>query len=308
MELFMKKNKNISTINFFKKKSPNYFEVFYFDVYEPFILVKLYKNKELIDIKRLELKDIQIDGGVILNKENIISTISEQLKEFGTNNKGTEKYFLDLKICSTSIFKSTISLPKISFFKAFQLKQKELKNSFDKYGKYYKLIEDKYNYNLGIVYNEYFIDNNIIKNWLEISKALDIKLSSIQLFSGYLFEKVKENNFKIKDDSLQDQVKKVLKNGDFALIHIYNGIANFILSREKEITNTYAFSYSNLADIINKFILIIGKHEFEFEKKMIKNIIVDSDITIDLKSYIKNADIYYVDIDISDTIKDDSCE
>ncbi len=307
MELFLRRNKNISTLNFFKKTTPNYFEIFYFDVSEPFIVIKIFKNKILKEIKHIALKDVQIDGGVILNTSNVISILKEYLDDLNKNNKSIEKYFIDLKICSTNIFKSTISLPKISWFKEFKLKQNELKDNFDKYNKHYKLIEDKYNYNLGVVYNEYFIDNNIIKNWLEISKALDIKLSSIQLFSGYLFENIKEGRVDFFDN--QDDAKKVLKNGDFAIIHIYNGCANFILSSENKITNTYVFSYTSAYDIINKFILIIGKHEFNFEKKMIKNIFIDSDIELNIEEYLENVCVHNIHFNVFDDMKkDDSSE
>lgn len=280
--MFNTKSKKLCTIKYLNTISNNYLDVFYFDILNPLIIIRVYKNKTLVEIKSIELKEVQLDSGVILNIEYIISKIAELIPDIKKS-----KYFMNLKISSTNIFKSSISLPKVSFLREFQLKQKELKDNFFKYDKYYKLIENKYRHNLGVVYNEYFLDNNMINNWLEISKSLNIKLASIQLFPAYLFETLQ---------SFDTKEKEVLKTGDFAFIHIYNGSATFILSSSNELSNTYTFDFSSKEEIINKFILVIGKHEFSFEKKKINNIFVDSDIEIDLKEYLEDVNIYNVDL------------
>ena len=292
MCLFTKNKFNTGSIKLNKKNKMNHLDIFYFAFKNnPYILIKKYEGNKFINIKEIRLNNDQINNnGVILNKEFIIDKVKEL-----DMNKGSINLYID----TLNTFKTIISLPKISMGKAQKLKKKELKNSFDKYSKNYHLIESKYSYNLGIVYEEYFISNELIKNWLEISKGSNLRLSSISLFSDFLFNSFINKKYELKDETIQEGKEEVLKEkkkkekkGDFSIIHIFNGIVTFILSSSNQLIDTYSFEFVNEDDLIKKFIIIIGKHEIEFEKKLIKDIYLDSDISLSLNESFKDINIH----------------
>ncbi len=310
MELFVHKSNKTDTLNFSKKTTNNYFEIFYFNEDISYIIIKTFKAKKLVNINRINLEESQVEKGVITNYNEVVNYIYE----FITNNKNEkgklEKYFIDLKICSSSIFKTTISLPKISFFKATKLKLKELRDGFEKYGKNYSLIEDKYNYDLGVVYNEYFLKNTIIKNWKEIANITNTKLSSIQLFQGFLFDSMKNEsnyNFEFKLDE-EDISKDLSKLSNYALIYTKEGISTFILVNDHQLINAYSFKYKNIDDILKKFILTISKYEFEFSKRKIEDIFIESDIDLNISKFIKKVKVHNIHFNWDDIVIEEEPE
>lgn len=296
MELFIKKSNKINTLNFSKNTTNNYFEIFYFDINIPYVIIKTYKNKKLIKSDRIDLDQSQVEKGVITNYNEIVNYIHSHVSS-DKNEKGKlNKYFIDLKIASSSIFKSVISLPKISFLKALQLKQKELRDSFEKYSKNYTIIENKYYYDLGVVYNEHFLKNSIIKNWKEIANITNTKLSSIQLFSGFLFSSIKDEstyNFVFKKNE-EDKSKELSKLTNYVIVYISEGVTTFVLVNDNQLINTYSFKYKNIDEIVKTFALTISKHEFEFAKKKIEDVFVDSDTNINLGKYIRHVNVHNI--------------
>ena len=67
--MFNTKSKKLCTIKYLNTISNNYLDVFYFDILNPLIIIRVYKNKTLVEIKSIELKEVQLDSGVILNIE-----------------------------------------------------------------------------------------------------------------------------------------------------------------------------------------------------------------------------------------------
>ncbi len=304
MSLFKKSNNKTTMINL-SKQNKNHLDIIYFDMGNPSIFIKMFKGNKLIKILNIPLSSSQIENGVILNNEFIITKLKELVNK--------ERYSIDLKIMSSSIFKSIISLPKISKGKAEKLKKKEIKNSYDKFNKSYHMIEDKYHYNLGVVYQESFIMNDLIKNWMKISKGSNLKLSSVQVFSGYLFDLIKDKkdieiiedlNLDLLNQASQPKKKSTKKKKDkmmdFALIYVKENTATFILSSSSQLINGYSFEFKDPDEVIKRFILVIGKHEIEFEKKPIRDIYVESDIDLALNESFKNINVHKIHFKIFD--------
>lgn len=307
MSLFKNKNKNkTSVIKFKNANKNNHLEIIYFDMGKPFIFIKVFNKNKLKNTKEIPILNTQIENGIILNTESIIQELKELV--------GKTKYSIDLKIASSTIFRSVISLPKVSANKAEKLKKKEIKDSYGKFNKNYRMIEDKYHYNLGVVYEETFINNDVVKNWIEISKGSNLRLSTIQIFNGYLFDLIRDkkdfrlidpvsqiesvsivNNKKSKKKKNKNKNKrKKNKMPDFALIYVKNGVASFVLSSSSQLINGYSFEYTSEEEIIKKFLLIIGKHEIEFEKKPIEDIYIESDIDLSLNETFKDIQIHNI--------------
>ena len=294
MGLFINKNNNTSSIKILNKTANNYLEVFLFDINNPYVVIKKYNHNKLESINRLDLEPSQLENAVILNYNKIVGLINSLITNDSNTNEKPKKYFIDLKICSQTIFKSVISLPKINIFKAMALKQKEIKESFDKYNKKYLLIEDMYSYDLGIVYNEYFINNDILKNWQEIAKITNTKISSLQLFSGYLYSNIKNLNYDFIDVVDDIEKKKLSKLSDYSVIYIKEGVAIFLLVNDNQLINAYTLKYENIEEIVKKYILIIGKFECEFSKRKIETLYINSDIETKFSDYFKNINLYQI--------------
>ena len=300
MGLFINKNNNTSSIKILNKTANNYLEVFLFDINNPYVVIKKYNHNKLESINRLDLEPSQLENAVILNYNKIVELINSFITNDSNTNEKPKKYFIDLKICSQTIFKSVISLPKINIFKAMTLKQKEIKESFDKYNKKYLLIEDMYSYDLGIVYNEYFINNDILKNWQEIAKITNTKISSLQLFSGYLYSNIKNLNYDFIDVVDEIEKKKLSKLSDYSVIYIKEGVAIFLLVNDNQLINAYTLKYENIEEIVKKYILIIGKFECEFSKRKIETLYIDSDIETKFNDYFKNINLYQIKLNCFD--------
>ncbi len=300
MGLFINKNNNTSSIKILNKTANNYLEVFLFDINNPYVVIKKYNHNKFESINRLDLEPSQLENAVILNYNKIVGLINSLITNDSNTNEKPKKYFIDLKICSQTIFKSVISLPKINIFKAMTLKQKEIKESFDKYNKKYLLIEDMYSYDLGIVYNEYFINNDILKNWQEIAKITNTKISSLQLFSGYLYSNIKNLNYDFIDVVDDIEKKKLSKLSDYSVIYIKEGVAIFLLVNDNQLINAYTLKYENIEEIVKKYILIIGKFECEFSKRKIETLYIDSDIETKFNDYFKNINLYQIKLNCFD--------
>lgn len=279
----------------------NKVEILFSDIGDPFLLARVYEKGNIVRVKALSIRKEQIEDGKIVNVENII----DQLKELKI-----EKYSIDLVLCSQMIFDSVISLPKINAQKAEQLKKKEMKDSFDKYKDFYRLIEKKYAYNLGVVYTEYFVPTTIIDNWRQIAKGVNAKLSTVRLFGDFLyqlFKKIEKTDYSLIFSSgskvdfevseNKDSSKKNAKIFDYALIFVHGQMATFVLSMHDQLISSYSFEFTTKEEIIKRFILVIGKYEMELVKKPIKDIYIDSDVELDFENSLPNQNIHYIHLE-----------
>lgn len=290
---YVKPNRSHSSvIRIAPPNKKNKVEIFFSDIGEPFLFARVYENNLLTKEKVFSIGKEQIEDGKIFNVENII----EQLKDLKI-----EKYSIDLILCSQMIFELVISLPKVNAQRAEQLKKKEIKESFEKYKDFYYLIEKKYAYNLGLVYTEYFVSNAIVDNWRQIAKGANAKLSTIRLFGDYLYETMKKGEYteisvqeNLENQEEVKETKKANKLIDFALIFVHDFMATFVLSTHDQLIGFYSFEFSSKEELMKRFLLVIGKHEIELEKRTIKDIFVDSDIDLSLDQYLMNQTIHYI--------------
>ena len=245
---------------FFSLPDRNRLELIYCDIGDPFIEARYFKNDKMIYSYHIDLYPSQVEKGKITNIDEIVKTLKEHFPD---------KYSIVLYICSDLIFNDINSLPKINFNRAVQLKNKEIKNDYDKYKENYKIIENSYKYNLGIVFNDYFVPSEIINSFRQIAKGLNSKISKTHLYGEYLFS----------------CLRKVIKN-DYAFIYTRGSMATFILVNNFRLVSCWSFKCESAEDVIKTFVLIIGKHELEIEKKVINEIYYDSEYELSFGSYV----------------------
>lgn len=235
----------------FLERAKNRMVFEYSDMGDPYLKVTLCAKSGAGKERVFPLGAHRIERGCIANAEGLAKDIE---REFGK----AENFSLVLKLSET--FKSVVSVPKMSVQKAVLLAKKELKAGFPKYREKYVTVDYRYKYSLGYAFYTYFIPNDIIYVFKTLASRLQVRLTGIDIFGGALLKK------------LYPLVKR-----DFACIYTENGIATIINSCEGKLITAFDFPFTCKEDIVKQFVLVAGKHEFELERKPIKNLVVLSD-------------------------------
>lgn len=216
--------------------------IHYNNIATPFAALYYYESNILVSNKTIFFKSYQIEDGIILNTDILLN----EIKDMGKNI-----IEMDVLFSLDNMFKSTISLPKMAFYKSGLLYNKELKNSFgnDYKDKYYTLmVTSKGNY--GKVFYTYFIPLNVINYFNKLKTELKVKSFSYGLFASYLQAKVKEHN-----------------NEDFVYLYYDNNLYTYVVSCDNKLITTKSFSKDE--DIVKYYTTYVCKHFYELEKKEI---------------------------------------
>ncbi len=100
-------------------------------------------------------------------------------------------------------------------------------------------------------------------------------------------------NFVFKKNE-EDKSKELSKLTNYVIIYINEGVTTFVLVNDNQLINTYSFKYKNIDEIVKTFALTISKHEFEFAKRKIEDVFVDSDTNINLGKYIRHVNVHNI--------------
>jgi len=203
----------------------------------------------------IELDDYLLENGVIKN----IDSIADKIKEQVTFKK---KFPVVLLLRCEETYKTILSLPMMNKYKARSLYKKEQKakkvnNSYEKKSNYFQ-------HSLGYIFNTYYMPKDVINSFKKLAKMLGTRIISVEPFGFYL--------------------KKMLPYENYVYFYIRRKVCTLFLVVNKELVSVYDFEFKTKKDIINQFLLVMSKHEFEFERKLIQYYGIDSDekITLDL--------------------------
>ena len=203
----------------------------------------------------IELDDYLLENGVIKNIDSIADKIKEKI-----NFKKKLPVVLLLRCEET--YKTILSLPMMNKYKARSLYKKEQKakkvnNSYVKKSNYFQ-------HSLGYIFNTYYMPKDVINSFKKLAKMLGTRIISVEPFGFYL--------------------KKMLLYENYVYFYIRRKVCTLFLVVNKELVSVYDFEFKTKKDIINQFLLVMSKHEFEFERKLIQYYGIDSDekITLDL--------------------------
>lgn len=218
--------------------------------------VKIPKTKEEPASEiNIELDDYLLENGVIKNIDSIADKIKEKV-----NFKKKLPVVLLLRCEET--YKTILSLPMMNKYKAKSLYRKEQKakktnNNYVKKSNYFQ-------HSLGYIFNTYYMPKDVINSFKKLAKMLGTRIISVEPFGFYL--------------------KKMLPYENYVYFYIRRKVCTLFLVVNKELVSVYDFEFKTKKDIINQFLLVMSKHEFEFERKLIQYYGIDSDekITLDL--------------------------
>ena len=218
--------------------------------------VKIPKTKEepASEIS-IELDDYLLENGVIKN----IDSIADKIKEKVTFKK---KFPVVLLLRCEETYKTILSLPMMNKYKARSLYKKEQKAK--KVNNNYVKKSNYFQHSLGYIFNTYYMPKDVINSFKKLAKMLGTRIISVEPFGFYL--------------------KKMLPYENYVYFYIRRKVCTLFLVVNKELVSVYDFEFKTKKDIINQFLLVMSKHEFEFERKLIQYYGIDSDekITLDL--------------------------
>ena len=205
---------------------------------------------------RREIEDFMLNDGVLQNVEDIAKSIKAEL-----NIEKTPAF--ELVLHTAGQFKTIVSLPTMSQSQASSLYYKEMRE----HGKFEKFVSayNVYKHSLGYIFSTYYMSEGVVKSMKILAKLLGSRVTTVTPYGFYLH-------------------KSLNTKGSFVYFHTRGGVCTMLLICEGELISTYDFVYEDARDIERQFLLVMSKHEFEFEHREITHYAVDSDeeLTLDL--------------------------
>lgn len=204
----------------------------------------------------IELEDYPTKDGAFIKVEPIADRIKHELEPLGILFMPS----IVLLLRCEGVYRNSISIPAKFSFYANNLYKKEMKNKDN--DNFYTEF-NSYKREVGYTYNTYFMPKTIVDTFLAIAKLLGTEISSVKPFGMYLCETIdhKEN---------------------YVFFHIRRKVCTMILSSGGNLITSYDFEFESNRDIMNKFLLVASKHEFEFDRQRITHYGISADDPVDL--------------------------
>lgn len=219
---------------------------------KPFLRIITYENNYFKKQSIIFFEPYEVNQDVIINLEKVASKIKEL-------NLNFDEIYLCLN-CS-SIFKNTMTFPKIGSSKTNKLYKRELKSILDKTkGKYLNRLI-KHEYPLGKIYYTYFIPNEIINSFKKVARLLNVKFKKYDLYSVQII------NFLNIDKNIKNTI----------VYFEENNLATFVYPIDGVVCSSVSFLIDEKINSNIKLFAYLSKHEYELEKEVIKNLYVYSD-------------------------------
>ena len=205
----------------------------------------------------IDLEDYSVVNGVIENVEPLVEKIKSDMKDLGINSISAP--LLLLRCAET--YKKILFLPVKSAWQAKNLYTKEMKMDPDKDN--YYTVNNAYKAGAGYIFNTYYMAQNVVEFFIKMAKMLGTDISEVQPYGMYLAETLEYNS-------------------NYVYFHIRNRVCTMILVCNQEFITTYDFEFESSRDIVQKFLLVVSKHEYEYAKQNITHFGIDADEPIDL--------------------------
>ena len=206
--------------------------------------------------------EILLDGEDITKTDLLVDKIKVEMKKLGIVS--LPKVLLLLR-CN-EMYRTTLSLPVKNYLQASHLYNKDLKSKVNK--DLYQTITLNYKYDLGHIFNTYYMPKSVIDSFEIIAKKLGTTIDQIKPYGLYLFDLL---NYK----------------GNYVYFYIKNKACTMILVSNDNLLTSFDFEYQNSKTISNNFFLVASKFEFEFEKLSIEQYGISSDEPIEFNIGLK---------------------
>ena len=223
------------------------------------ILVPQSKNNPEAKEIFIDLQDYPIENGTITQIEPVVDRIKFEMDNLGISVLPD----ISLLLRCSETYRTTLTLPVKNYIQALYFYNKEMKTKVNK--EQFQTANNSYKYGVGYIFNTYFMPKNIIESFNKIAKRLDTGIDEAKPFGMYLCDTLNHS-------------------GNYVYFYIKNKTCTMILVSDKSLITSYDFEFENSRTILNKFLLIASKYEFEFQRKRITHydILSDEDIEFDI--------------------------
>lgn len=215
---------------------------------------KNFVAKEII----IDLEDYSMENGIITKVEPLVDRIKFELKNMDLLFMPS---ILLLLRCEET-FRNSLAIPVKNSWQAKTLYNKEMKIRPNKDDFY--TVFNSYKRTVGYTFNTYFMPKDLVESFLKIAKLLGTEISEVMPYGMYLC------------DSLN-------YTSNYVFFHIKRKVCTMILSSNKNLITSYDFEFENNREVLNKFLLVASKHEFEFDRNKITHYGISADDPIELK-------------------------
>lgn len=218
-----------------------------------------FPSKKNIDSKQImiDLEDYPSENGVISNVQSLVDRITFELKQLNLLIMPS----VTLLLRCQGVYRTSISIPAKFEFYANSLYKKEMKDKTDD-DKFYAEF-NSYKREVGYTYNTYFMPKNIVDAFQEIAKLIGTEIVEVKPFGMYLCDALKHDE-------------------NYVFFYIRRNVCTMILSSDGHLITSYDFEFESAKDIMNKFLLVASKHEFEFDRQKITHYGISADDPIEL--------------------------
>ena len=210
--------------------------------------------KEII----IDLEDYSMESGVITKIEPLVDRIKFELKKL-------DLLFMPsilLLLRCEGVYRTTLALPIKNAWQAKMLYNKEMKARPNKDDFY--TVNNSYKRAVGYTFNTYFMPKDIVESFIKIAKQLGTEVGEVMPYGMYLCNSLDYSN-------------------NYVFFHIRRKICTMILSSERNLITSYDFEFETNREIINKFLLVASKHEFEFDRQKITHFGISADDPVDIR-------------------------
>ena len=210
----------------------------------------------------IDIEDYSMVDGVITKVEPLVDRIRYEIKNLDIPSVTSP--LLVLRCAET--FKTSLMIPVKNSWQARSLYNKEMKTKANK--DLYYTVNNYYKCGNGYLFNTYYMGRDVVESFIKIAKQLGTDVSEVMPYGMYL------------SDSLD-------YSDNFVFFHIRRNVCTMILEIERGLATSYDFEFEDPNDIMNKFLLIASKHEFELERKPITHYGVSADEPINFRLPLK---------------------
>ena len=228
------------------------FGVGYLKIVVPKSINNLSSNEIFID-----LKDYQIENGFIPKIDDIVVRIKNEMQKYGISS--LSKIILLLRCCET--YHTVLTIPVKNRFEAKYLYNKAIKTRVNK--DKFQTVNNYYNYGAGFIFNTYCISKEIVSSFSKIAKRLGAEISQVKPFGMSLHD-----SFSYK--------------GSYVYFYIMKNTCTMIFVSDMKLITSYDFEFENSNTIMNMFLLVASKYEFEYNYQPITHYGISSDEEIEL--------------------------
>lgn len=210
----------------------------------------------------IDLEDYSMEDGVITKIEPLVDRIKFELKKLDLLFMPS---ILLLLRCEET-YRTSLPIPVKNSWQAKTLYNKEMKAKPNKDSFY--TVYNSYKRAVGYTFNTYYMTKEVVESFLKIAKQLGTEISEAKPYGMYLADTLDYTS-------------------NYVFFHIRRKVCTMVLVSEKNLITSYDFEFENSREVLNKFLLVASKHEFEFDRKQITHYGISADDPIELRLGLK---------------------